>query len=37
MFNLIEQRTKINSQADGLDQLEILEIVGEVTNALLHL
>jgi hypothetical protein len=36
LFNLIEQRTKMGI-TDGLDELEILEIIGEVANGLLHM
>ncbi len=36
LFNLIEQRSKMGME-DGLDELEILEIIGEVSNGLIHL
>lgn len=36
LFNLIEQRTKMGV-TDGLDEIEILEILGEVSNGLIHM
>ena len=36
LFNLIEQRSKMGI-TDGLDEIEILEIIGEVSNGLLHM
>ena len=36
MFNLIEQRMKMGLN-DGLDEIDILEIIGEVSNGIIHL
>lgn len=35
LFNLIEQRSKMGQE--GLDEIEILEILGEVANGIIHL
>jgi serine/threonine protein kinase len=36
LFNLIEQRNNMGV-TDGVDELEILEIIGEIATGLLHL
>jgi len=36
LFSLIEQRSKLGI-TDGIDELEILEILGEVSNGILNL
>jgi hypothetical protein len=36
LFNLIEQRMKMGLN-DGLDEIDILEIIGEVSNGIIHL
>jgi hypothetical protein len=36
LFNIIEERFKMGI-TDGLDEMEILEIIGEVSNGIIHL
>ena len=36
LYNLIEQRSKMGV-TEGLDEIEILEIIGEIANGIIHL
>ncbi len=36
LFNIIEERFKMGI-TDGLDEMEILEIIGEVSNGIIHM